>query len=125
MTQPAKQGVGFANIDQTDIGQALLPTGYVTSHVGYVRLHGRNYKEGFDSEQRNERHKLFLSPYRIGKLGRTSEDRQRERGENLRHHQQSSGWQSRVSGVGSKIFKFNLMGFESISADSGRPTNPF
>lgn len=54
-TQLAEQGVGFANIDQPTLGKAIRPTDYVTSHVGYVRLHGRNYKNWFDSENRNDR----------------------------------------------------------------------
>jgi len=55
-TQLAEQGVGFANIDQPLLGKAIRPTDYVTSHVGYVRLHGRNYKNWFDSEHRNDRY---------------------------------------------------------------------
>ncbi len=55
-TQLAEQGVGFANIDQPILGKAIRPTDYVTSHVGYVRLHGRNYKNWFDSEHRNDRY---------------------------------------------------------------------
>ncbi len=52
----AEQGVGFANIDQPILGKSMRPTDHVTSNVGYVRLHGRNYKNWFDSEQRNARY---------------------------------------------------------------------
>ena len=52
----AEQSVGFANIDQPILGKAIRPTDYVTSHIGYVRLHGRNYKNWFDSEHRNDRY---------------------------------------------------------------------
>lgn len=34
--------IGFANIDQPDHVKAMPPTGFLTSSVGYVRLHGRN-----------------------------------------------------------------------------------
>jgi uncharacterized protein YecE (DUF72 family) len=34
--------VGFANIDQPDHIKAMPPTAFLTSSVGYVRLHGRN-----------------------------------------------------------------------------------
>jgi uncharacterized protein YecE (DUF72 family) len=34
--------VGFCNIDQPDYMRAMPPTSYLTSGVGYVRLHGRN-----------------------------------------------------------------------------------
>jgi uncharacterized protein YecE (DUF72 family) len=62
-TQLAEQGVGFANIDQPILGKAICPTDYATSHVGYVRLHGRNYKDWFDSEQRNDRYNyLYTRP---------------------------------------------------------------
>jgi uncharacterized protein YecE (DUF72 family) len=42
-------GIGFCNIDQPVIGRSIKPTENVTSPVGYVRLHGRNYKEWFTS----------------------------------------------------------------------------
>jgi uncharacterized protein YecE (DUF72 family) len=34
--------VGFCNIDQPDYTRAMPPTAFLTSPVGYVRLHGRN-----------------------------------------------------------------------------------
>src|SRR5579863_7136 len=34
--------VGFCNIDQPEYTRAMPPTSYLTSGVGYVRLHGRN-----------------------------------------------------------------------------------
>ncbi len=34
--------IGFANIDQAAYIKAMPPSGFVTSAVGYVRLHGRN-----------------------------------------------------------------------------------
>jgi uncharacterized protein YecE (DUF72 family) len=40
-------GLGFCNIDQPQIGEALEPSAGATSPVGYVRFHGRNYKEWF------------------------------------------------------------------------------
>src|SRR5262249_26269063 len=33
----------------------------VTSHVGYVRLHGRNYKDWFESEHRNDRYNYLYT----------------------------------------------------------------
>lgn len=35
-------GIGFCNIDQPAYTSAMPPTAYLTSPVGYVRLHGRN-----------------------------------------------------------------------------------
>lgn len=36
------QRVGFCNIDQPAYARAMPPTSYLTSAVGYIRLHGRN-----------------------------------------------------------------------------------
>jgi len=61
--QLTRQGVGFANIDQPILGKAIRPSSHVTSHVGYVRLHGRNYKEWFESGSRNDRYNyLYTRP---------------------------------------------------------------
>jgi uncharacterized protein YecE (DUF72 family) len=40
-------GVAFVNIDQPLYHDSIGPTAHVTSHVGYVRVHGRNYKDWF------------------------------------------------------------------------------
>lgn len=40
-------GIGFCNIDQPVIGRSIKPTEKATAGVGYVRLHGRNYREWF------------------------------------------------------------------------------
>jgi uncharacterized protein YecE (DUF72 family) len=41
-------GIGICNIDQPLLGRALKPAAHVTSRVvGYVRLHGRNYRNWF------------------------------------------------------------------------------
>lgn len=36
--------IGFCNIDQPEYTRAMPPTAYLTSGIGYVRLHGRNPK---------------------------------------------------------------------------------
>ena len=40
-------GIGFVNIDQPLYHDSIGPTAHVTSHVGYVRVHGRNYRDWF------------------------------------------------------------------------------
>jgi uncharacterized protein YecE (DUF72 family) len=40
--------IGFCNIDQPQLDHCLPPTAHVTSPIGYVRLHGRNYQEWFN-----------------------------------------------------------------------------
>jgi uncharacterized protein YecE (DUF72 family) len=51
--------VAFCNIDQPLIGRSLEPTEHVTSPVGYVRLHGRNYDQWFEAEKSADRYNYF------------------------------------------------------------------
>ncbi len=72
-----RQKVGFCNIDQPLLGRSLGPTEYVTSGVGYVRLHGRNYEHwfesGFDSgsdsdnRNRDDRYNYLYKPAELEK----------------------------------------------------------
>jgi uncharacterized protein YecE (DUF72 family) len=41
------RGVGFVNIDQPLFHDSIKPSAVATSHVGYVRVHGRNFKDWF------------------------------------------------------------------------------
>ena len=43
----AELGVGLCNIDQPLFHRSVKPAAHSTSGIGYVRLHGRNYKEWF------------------------------------------------------------------------------
>ncbi len=43
----ADRQIAFCNIDQPQLQHCLPPTDHVTSDIGYVRLHGRNYQEWF------------------------------------------------------------------------------
>jgi uncharacterized protein YecE (DUF72 family) len=59
----AKKGIAFCNIDQPLLGNAITPSDHVTAPVGYVRLHGRNYEQWFDSDSRNDRYNyLYTDP---------------------------------------------------------------
>jgi uncharacterized protein YecE (DUF72 family) len=62
-----RQNVGFCNIDQPRLGRSLAPTEHVTSGVGYVRLHGRNYEQWFDSDNRNDRYNYLYKPAELEK----------------------------------------------------------
>ncbi len=53
-------GVGFCNIDQPVIGLSLAPSDHVTTPVGYVRLHGRNYEHWFTSSEHPEERYNYL-----------------------------------------------------------------
>src|SRR5271157_323762 len=52
----ARQNVAFCNIDQPVLGKSLGPTEHVTAPIAYVRLHGRNYDQWFDFDNRNDRY---------------------------------------------------------------------
>ena len=66
-----RHNVGFCNIDQPLLGRSLGPTEHVTSGIGYVRLHGRNYEHwfesGFDSDNRNDRYNYLYKPAELEK----------------------------------------------------------
>ena len=44
--------IGFCNIDQPDYTRAMPPTAFLTSGIGYVRLHGRNPRNALGSFDR-------------------------------------------------------------------------
>ena len=56
-----QKNVGFCNIDQPVLGRSLAPTDHVTAAIGYVRLHGRNYEQWFDSDNRNDRYNYLYN----------------------------------------------------------------
>ncbi len=74
----AEKGVAFCNIDQPVLGRSLAPTRHATSKIGYVRLHGRNYDQWFDSDSRNDRYNYLYS------------------------EQELAGWQKRIEDVAAK-----------------------
>ena len=57
-----ERNVSFCNIDQPLLGRSLEPTSHVTSSVGYVRLHGRNYDQWFEAETCADRYNYLYKP---------------------------------------------------------------
>ena len=56
------RGVGICNIDQPIFKKSIRPQALTTSPVGYVRLHGRNYKDWFrEKAQPHERYDYLYS----------------------------------------------------------------
>lgn len=55
------KNVSFCNIDQPLIGRSLEATEHVTAPVAYVRLHGRNYDQWFESDNRDDRYNYLYS----------------------------------------------------------------
>jgi len=83
-----QQGVAFCNIDQPQLGRAIQPTEHVTSPIGYVRLHGRNYHEWFSegegegggTQRRDARYNYLYKPKELeGWKGHIDRIRQRAR----------------------------------------------
>jgi uncharacterized protein YecE (DUF72 family) len=62
----AQRNVAFCNIDQPRIGRSLEATEHVTSPVGYVRLHGRNYDQWFEAEKGSDRYNYLYSETELG-----------------------------------------------------------
>lgn len=63
----AERNVSFCNIDQPQLGRSLEPTTHVTSSIGYVRLHGRNYDQWFEAEKCADRYNyLYKSQELVG-----------------------------------------------------------
>ncbi len=70
----AERNVSFCNIDQPQIGLSLEPTSHVTSAIGYVRLHGRNYDQWFEAESAADRYNyLYKGPELAGWKDRVEE----------------------------------------------------
>jgi len=63
-----RRGLACCNIDQPVIGDSLPPTAHATSiHTGYIRLHGRNYRDWFRPEAgRDARYDYCYTPGEIG-----------------------------------------------------------
>jgi uncharacterized protein YecE (DUF72 family) len=55
--------VGFCNIDQPEYTRAMPPTSYLTSAVGYVRLHGRNPKNSLGAYNRDTNQRIRQHDY--------------------------------------------------------------
>ncbi len=55
-----KNNVGFCNIDQPETRNSIKLTDYVTSDIGYLRLHGRNKKDWFDKNTNRDKRYNYL-----------------------------------------------------------------
>jgi uncharacterized protein YecE (DUF72 family) len=62
----AERGIGFVNVDQPLFKRSIGPSAVATSRVGYVRVHGRNYRNWFrEKAGRDERYDYL---YTAGEL---------------------------------------------------------
>jgi uncharacterized protein YecE (DUF72 family) len=60
----AERGIGFVNIDQPLYRDSIAPSAHATSAVGYVRVHGRNYRDWFRAEAGRDARYDYLYPAR-------------------------------------------------------------
>jgi uncharacterized protein YecE (DUF72 family) len=58
----AERGIGFVNIDQPLFKNSIKPSAVATSHVGYVRVHGRNYQDWFRQNAGRDARYDYLYP---------------------------------------------------------------
>ena len=58
----AERGIGFVNIDQPLFRNSIKPSAVATSHVGYVRVHGRNYQDWFRKNAGRDARYDYLYP---------------------------------------------------------------
>ncbi|HVZ18721.1 MAG TPA: DUF72 domain-containing protein, partial [Terriglobales bacterium] len=77
----AELEIGLCNIDQPLFKRSVKPGAEATSPVGYIRLHGRNYKTWFARTNVRERYDYLypvdeLEPWvdRIREVGRKTKD---------------------------------------------------
>ncbi|MFL5366347.1 MAG: DUF72 domain-containing protein [Myxococcales bacterium] len=61
-TELRERGLGFVNVDQPLFHDSIKPSARATSTIGYVRVHGRNYKDWFRKDAgRDARYDYFYS----------------------------------------------------------------
>ncbi len=57
------RGVGFVNIDQPQFSDSIAPSAVGTAGVGYIRVHGRNYREWWrKSDSPHARYDYLYTP---------------------------------------------------------------
>ena len=64
-----KNNTAFCNIDQPETRNSIQLTDYVTSDIGYLRLHGRNKKDWFGKNtNRDKRYNYLYNKEELGEL---------------------------------------------------------
>lgn len=57
-----ENGVGFVNVDQPLFRRSIRPSARGTSRIGYIRVHGRNYKDWFRKDAGRDARYDYLYP---------------------------------------------------------------
>jgi uncharacterized protein YecE (DUF72 family) len=111
----ASTGVGLCNIDQPLLGRAIRPAAHATSAVGYVRLHGRNYKNWFAESNVRDRYDYLYSEKELDHWKEHRRNRRANRC-HLRCRQQSQSRQSRRECAGTDQHAAREQGARAASA---------
>lgn len=70
----AELHLGVCNIDQPLLGRAIRPSAAATAEVGYVRLHGRNYKQWFAETNVRDRYDYLYSENELQRWKQRAEE---------------------------------------------------
>jgi uncharacterized protein YecE (DUF72 family) len=63
----AELGIGFVNVDQPTFKNSLEPSAIATAPIGYVRVHGRNFRDWFRAQAtRDERYDYLYTTEELG-----------------------------------------------------------
>lgn len=66
--------VGLCNIDQPLLGRAIRPGTAATAEIGYIRLHGRNYKQWFAETSVRDRYDYLYSEKELSQWKERAEE---------------------------------------------------
>ena len=70
-----ERGVGFVNVDQPMFHDSIAPSAHATAHIGYVRVHGRNYKDWFrENAGRDARYNFLYSAEQLKPWAKRAEE---------------------------------------------------
>jgi len=134
-----QKNVAFCNIDQPVLGRSLAPTEHVTAPIAYVRLHGRNYDQWFDSDNRNDRYNYLYKEKELdewkGRIDHVAEKAQTTYVITNNHFESKAGVNAlelkamisgkRVSAPPTLIKKYpELRKFADAAEDFGGPASP-
>jgi uncharacterized protein YecE (DUF72 family) len=66
--------VGVCNLDQPLLGRAIRPGTAATAEIGYIRLHGRNYKQWFAETNVRDRYDYLYSEEELAQWKERTEE---------------------------------------------------
>lgn len=68
----------WVNIDEPRLGASLHNTNHVTAPIAYLRLHGRNYKRWFNSNNRDERYDYLYPPEELAPIAESLKEMEKK-----------------------------------------------